>query len=292
MARTALQIVKDLEREHTEAGQLPLKLTPGWSPDKRGMSKSLARSALFAVRDKRLPRERYDNAVMASLDGIEIRYSGEELRQDDHDVFMQLCHLARDEHIGEEVHITGAQALDGLKWGRSDEDYTRLRSCYKRMLEGTVYVTLTSGKSNTRLFGSHLFQYVTADVDNSANIDSTAARWTIKLNAELANIINGNQMTLIKWAADKKMTPLAKWLHRFYATHDRDKTFDYKAETLHRLCGSKMSNMATWRQNLKRALEELVSAGFIKSYTIGPKPSYMVHVVARTLAEIDAAESN
>lgn len=287
MTSRAIELARKLEAEHT--AQLSLKLTPGWSEDKRGMSKSLARSALFAVRDKRLARERYDNAIMAALEGVEIRYSGEELRQDDHDVFMQMCHLARDEHIGEEVHITGAQALEGLKWGRSQDDYERLRACYKRMLEGTVYVTVTKGRSITRLYGAHLFATVSAEGDNASSIDSLNARWTIKLNADLANIINGNEMTLIKWAADRKMTALAKWLHRFFATHD--KPFDYKAETLHRLCGSKQANMATFRQNLKRALEEVQESGYIKSYMVGPKPSYLVKVLPKSLAEIEADES-
>jgi hypothetical protein len=286
MTSKAVEIARRLELEN--GAQMNLKLTPGWSEDKRGMSKSLARSALFAVRDKRLARERYDNAVMATLEGVEILYSGEELRQDDHDVFMQMCHLARDEHIGEEVHITGAQALDGLKWGRSQDDYDRLRACYKRMLEGTVYVTVKRGRSTIRLYGAHLFATVGAEVDNASSIDSISARWTIKLNAELANILNGNEMTLIKWAADRKMSALAKWLHRFFASHD--KPFDYKAETLHRLCGSKQANMATFRQNLKRALEEVQEHGYIKSYLMGPKPSYLVKVLPKSLTEIEADE--
>lgn len=288
MVSKALEVARRLERE--QGKQLSLKLTPGWSEDKRGMSKSLARSALFSVRDKRLARERYDNAIMATLEGVEIRYSGEELRQDDHDVFMQMCHLARDEKIGEEVNITGAQALDGLGWGRSNDAYDRLRACYKRMLEGTVYVTASRNKAMVRLYGAHLFATVGAEVENVTSIDSLGARWTIKLNAELANIINGSEMTLIKWAADQKMSPLAKFLHRFFATHE--KPFEYKAETLHRLCGSKQANMATFRQNLKRALNEVQEAGYIKSHSMGPKPSYLVKVVPKSLAEIEADEKD
>ncbi|WP_186156482.1 plasmid replication initiator TrfA [Burkholderia gladioli] len=281
-----------MEEKNVTNGQL--RLFPGWGNDTRGMSKSLARSALFAVRDKRAERERYDNAVIASIEGLEIRYSGEELRQDDHDVFMQLCHLARDEHIGEAVHISGLQALEGLKWGRSQEDYDRLRACYKRLLEGTIYVTKTDAdragkvKRKTQMFGSHLFTSVAAEVEGDS-IESLSARWTIKLNKELARIMNGNEMTLIRWAADKKLTPLAKWLHRFYATHE--KPYDMKAETLHKLCGSRQASMAAFRQKLKGALQELQDAGLIKSFSMGPKPSYLVRVVNAGLAKMEAAEA-
>jgi hypothetical protein len=290
MRQTLQDRTRVMEEQNVGNGQL--RLFPGWGNDTRGMSKSLARSALFAVRDKRAERERYDNAVIASIEGLEIRYSGEELRQDDHDVFMQLCHLARDENIGEVVHISGLQALEGLKWGRSQEDYDRLRSCYKRLLEGTVYVTKTESdrtgkvKRKTQMFGSHLFSSVSAEIDGDS-IESLSARWTIRLNKELARIINGNEMTLIRWAADKKLTPLAKWLHRFYATHE--KPFDYKAETLHSLCGSRQASMAAFRQKLKGALQELQDAGFIRSFSMGPKPSYLVRVENMPLAALEVA---
>lgn len=269
---TAIERVKKLESEFGPASQL--KLFPQWGSDYRGMSKSLARSALFAVRDKRVPRERYDNAVIASLQNVEIRYSGIELRQDDHDVFMQLCHMARDEQMGSAVSITGIDALRDLKWGSSLEDYDRLRACYTRMLEGTIYVTV-KGARNIRVTGSHLFQSVTAE-QGTGTVEGLTARWTIRLNPELAGILTGDEMTLILWARHEELPPLAKWLYRFFATHETP--FPYKAETLHMLCGSRQADMAAFRQKLKKSLQELVDGRFIASFNMGPKPSYLVTV--------------
>jgi hypothetical protein len=245
-----------------------------WDKNVRGMSKSLARSALFAVRDKRVTRERYDNVVIASLQNIEIRYSGEELRQDDHDVFMQLTHMAREFKLGEAVPITGLEALRGLEWGCSAEDYDRLRACYKRMLEGTVYVSMKNEKGSHEMYGSHLFQSVRA---NTQDVDSMAARWTIALNSDLAKILTGDEMTLISWVKRQKLSPLARWLQGFYSTHE--KPLAYKAETLHSLCGSRQADMAAFRQKLKKAFEELVKQEIIADYSVGPKPSFLVNVV-------------
>jgi hypothetical protein len=287
MSIKALEIAQKLEQR----SQMSLKLSPSWSEDKRAMSKNLARTALFGLREKGKDREQYDNALLASVDGIEIRYTGAQLDQDDHTVFMQLCHLARDENIGSEIRITGAQALAGLKWSDSQEDYERLRSSYRRMLEGTVWLSVRKpgAKNYTQIYGTHLFGSVKADAANTLGLDSVQTNWTIKLNLELANLLTGSETTLIKWAAEQKMSPLANWLHRFFATHDTTEApAVFKAETLHRLCRSKRANMASWRQSLKRALDELQEVGFIASWSIGPPPAYNVSVINRTLKEIDA----
>ena len=59
---------------------------------------------------------------------------------------------------------------------------------------------------------------------------------------------------------------LAKWLHGFYSTHA--KPYPYKVETLHNLCGSADKSLRSFRQKLKKALDELVSVGAIEGWDI------------------------
>ena len=59
---------------------------------------------------------------------------------------------------------------------------------------------------------------------------------------------------------------LAKWLHGFYATHA--KPYPYKVETLHNLCGSLDKSLRSFRQKLKKALDELVNVGAIDGWKI------------------------
>jgi hypothetical protein len=229
-----------------------------WGENVRGMAKTLARSALFAVRDKRVPRVIYDNEIIASLQNVDIRFWGEELRQDDHDVFMQLCHLARNEDLGVEVRTTGLDALRGLGWGSSLEDYKRLRECYYRLLRGTIVVT-PSGCEEP-IYGSHLLGSIASDSKSDSGVTAMASRWTIKLDLQLAAILTGDEMTLIDWVRHHKLSALAKWLHRFYSTHETP--IAYKADTLHALCGSRQANMPAFRQKLKKAFEELIATGY------------------------------
>lgn len=266
MASTALDVAKRMEREFTrKPEQLHL-----WSEKVRGMSKTIANSALFAVIDKRVARRRFEAEVVRSLLDVTIRYTGAQLDQDDHLVFMQLCHLARVEKIGAVVKVTGLAALKGLGWDTSKESYTRLRESYRRLLEGTVYIHSDSGK---QLYGSHLIHSVKASGAADADIST---EWTVVLNADMANLLTGDELTLIDWVRHFKLSGLAKWLHAFYSTHEVP--LPYKAETVYELCGTKIAEQRVFRSRLKKALDELVEAKFLESYSVGPRPSYLVSV--------------
>ena len=69
----------------TNVVQLPM-----WPEQMRGMPNSIARSALFNVRFKKTKRVDRKNYPIAALKGINIVYTGEELRQDDETIFLQL----------------------------------------------------------------------------------------------------------------------------------------------------------------------------------------------------------
>lgn len=270
---TALETAKRLELEMTKKPtQLELWEQESWGDKKRGMSKTLARSALFAVIDKRpKERRRFDNEPVRTLQDFTIRYTGWQLDQDDHLVFMQLCHLAHSEKLGTAVKITGIKALNGLRWDTSAESYTRLRESYRRLLEATVYIYTDKGKL---IYGSHLLESLKGS-DGPGDTDTPETEWTIKLNAETANILTGDEVTLLDWVRHMKLSGLAKWLHAFYSTYEAP--LPYKAETLYEFCGSKIGEQRVFRSRLKKALDSLIPA-FLDSYTIGPRPSYLVTV--------------
>src|SRR6266581_3853393 len=60
----------------------------------RPVSNDMARSALFScVQGK--DRRYIEDALLASQDGIEVRFTGKQLNQDDHDLLMQLVCMAQ-----------------------------------------------------------------------------------------------------------------------------------------------------------------------------------------------------
>ena len=68
---------------------------------------------------------------------------------------------------------------------------------------------------------------------------------------------------------------LGKWLHGFYATHAT--SYPYKVSTLHNLCGSEDKNIRSFRQKLRKALDELVNVEAIDSWDIDENDLVTVH---------------
>ena len=56
---------------------------------------------------------------------------------------------------------------------------------------------------------------------------------------------------------------MAKWLHAFYATHE--KPYPYTVRKFYQLTGSKIKEFRHFRRILKRNLEMLVEKGFLSS---------------------------
>lgn len=85
------------------ARQLPL-----WSNEIRCMPNEILRSALFNARNRNQPRRYFKNESIAIIDPFSrITFTGEELRQNDELVWLQLIHLARELPAGAPIEFTG-----------------------------------------------------------------------------------------------------------------------------------------------------------------------------------------
>jgi len=76
----------------------------------RPVSNDMARSALFSCiqgKDRRFIKD----ALLATVDGVEIRFTGEQLNQDDHDLLMQLIFMAREKPVGAWVTISRSREV-------------------------------------------------------------------------------------------------------------------------------------------------------------------------------------
>jgi hypothetical protein len=84
-----LEASAELESTFVPSAQLPL-----WPEPARGVPNDILRSALFAAIQGK-GREYFKHKLLASYDGVQIRYTGEQLDQSDLDVWEQAIHLAR-----------------------------------------------------------------------------------------------------------------------------------------------------------------------------------------------------
>ena len=110
---------------------------PLFPEDTRPVSNDVARSALFScVQGK--DRETVKDALIATVDGVQIRFTGERFNQDDHDVLMQLVHMGAHKPLGEYITIPAHALLKILGRKTGGQDHQKLRTDIIRLRAGTV----------------------------------------------------------------------------------------------------------------------------------------------------------
>lgn len=240
---------------------------PIWPQDVRGFPNAISRSALFNVANARKgERANYKRKTIASLSGIEITYSGEELRQCDEDLWMQVIHMGRVQELGTEVRFTANAMLTELGWTKNSGSYKRLVDCMDRLKASAVTVTIKKDGVRKGYSGSLIRSFKWKE-DFS---DSPMREWVVLLEPEIIVLFQPSDYSRLDWKLRLKLPPLAKWLHSFYHSHAQP--YPYKVETLHGLTGSEIAEMRQFRYKLKKALELLVESGFLAS----------AHIDART----------
>lgn len=286
-----LDSLKDAGQTHTMPSAAPQKALsfgpivtldsnaqlPLWPRDQRALPNAIARSALFNTASARKGGERefHRKREIAALKGISITYTGEELRQDDEDVFLQCLHLARMQGLGTEVYFTANSMLTDLRWTGNGPSYLRLADTLYRLTVATVGITVESGKAGRENYtGSLIGGFQWRDGEGGPPL----RQWHIQINPQIASLFDPASHLRLNWQARLKLTPLEKWLHTFYHSHAQP--FAYKVETLHRLTDSEIVDLRKFRYKLRKALESLVEKGFLLSSHIDAKTD-LVHVVRK-----------
>ncbi len=231
---------------------------PIWSDERRGVPNDLVRSALFSIANRRAKRAYLRNAEIAALGSIVVRYTGEQLTQLDEDVFLQIVHMARLSPLGDSVEFTAHGMLKSLGWTTDGRAYDRLRESIQRLkATGLEVHNQKNGYS-----GSMIRDFAWQEMDGKSS-----RTWKVRLEPRIIALFGLTSYSQIDWEQRLQLSgPLAKWLHSFYYTHREP--LPMKVATLHRLCGSTAKQMFKFRQNLREALGELQSVGFLESWRI------------------------
>ena len=237
---------------------------PIWPEDMRGLPNAFARSALFTVANTRKgARDNFKRKVIASVAGITITYTGEELRQDDEDVFLQILHVSRFHELGTYVQFTAYAMLKELSWTTNSASYKRLIDCLDRLKASAVTVTLTMPNGAQRGYsGSLIRSFRWRQESDSAPL----RQWQVLLEKEIVSLFGPTDYSRLEWRTRLLLPPIAKWLHSFYYTHREP--VPYSVTRLKELTGSEIKEVYQFRYKLKKALELLVAQQFFAAARI------------------------
>jgi TrfA protein len=224
--------------EPTEAELLEkLFQFPLWPEPVRGMPNPALRSALFsAIQSK--DRRWLDNELIAAVNGIEIRFHGKQLNQEDLEVCAEIFHMARTRPLGNTCHTSAHALLKAL--GRST-GRTNHRQLHASLIRLQQPLEIKIGH----------FHYSGSFIEKGIKDDLTR-HYALRVNPDLASLFQNGWTALdIEQRHVLRGKSLALWLHAFYASHARP--YPYKVMTLRDLCGSRTSALFHYREKLKCA---------------------------------------
>lgn len=271
LAETAEQTNQE-SRGPAKVIQLPL-----WPEVKRAAPNAVLRAALFAAIQGKNRAGLLRKELIATQDGVTIRYTGWQLDQADLDVWEQALHLARTQALGTKCYFTAHGFLKALgrQTGKSGHDW--LGESLARL--GATWVEISDGRRT--YFGSL--------IEGGAR-DEDTGKYVVEINPDLAKFYGRTQWTQIDWEQRQRLRgkPLALWLHGFYASHAAP--YPLTVAYLHKLSGSQTKQLKHFKQNLTKALRDLQAAGAIKAFEIRddlvhvwtiPSPSQQKHLATR-----------
>ena len=243
--------LKDLaeQREAAEPVQLPL-----WPDLKRGTPNSFIRSALFAAVQSK-DRVYLSGAVLASQKGIDVKFTGLQLNQEDLTVWETFAHLARAQPLGQACEFTAHSLLTALGMHTGLSQHKQLHKTILRLTACAVEIT-HEGKT---YFGPLV---------KSGTKDELTSHYRVELNRDLIRLFGENQWTAVDWAQRLQLRGklLAQALHAFYSSH-RD-PFPLKLDTLRGYVASANQQKAGFKVSLRKALDDLKAIGFLSGYEI------------------------
>ena len=250
--------------------------------DSPPVSNVIARSALFAAvksKDRRMMR----NEVVASQEGIQISFSGEQFNQDDHDTFMQLVKLASGRPLGETVIVPANAILRTLGRATGKSQHEQLRADFKRLFEGSVVI-----KTKDFEYFGHLIDDALQDTREVAH----RRHWAYRLNPRLVTLFAPTRYTLNNWETRQQLSQkdLARWLQLWLESHAQN--FATGVDVIRERCGSRNGTLYGFRQQLRQALDALKEAGVIHNWALDagdlvhidrtPSDSQLGHVRKKT----------
>jgi hypothetical protein len=236
-------------RETAKIIQLPI-----FPQETRPTVNALARSALFAAIQGK-DRQKLWNEKIASAEGVEIFFTGEQFNQDDHDTFMQLVVMANQQSLGDYVVVPAHAILKALGRPTGGSNHKQLAAEIERLVFSGVKI-----KTQQYEYFGHL-------IDDAIQ-DKESRYWCLKLNANLKPLYSQTAYTLIDWEQRKllKGKDLARWLHTEIVTHADP--FPRSVAYLHEKSGSKAKSLRHFREKLRKALNDLKELGIIIAWEL------------------------
>ena len=236
---------------------------PVWDDDKRAITNSIARSAVFSVVEKGTKTTLVEQRVPAPSN-YEIIITGEQLSEADRDVYLQAIHAFRGCKPNEEIRINPRDFL--LSIGRQDgmENRKWLWNAVRKMAKTLLEITISLPDDRRIKFVGSLLAIASEETNGIPD------EIRMRLPLDALRLYNTDSKTLLSMRRRLSLkgpgSQLAKSLQSKIYSHKAP--FPMKIETIREQCGSKTARTLDFKKKLILALELLMKNNDIKSYSI------------------------
>lgn len=232
-----------------------------WDDDERGIPNEIVRSALFNARNKIEGRAYLKGVEIATIGDGKITYQGEELRQDDETVWLQLIHMAKGLPPDSPVEFVPKHFCEAIGWSVKGRSYERLIECMSRMQATSLKIYSNRLKEGVSL--SMIPEFSWKDDATGKKL----SKYKVVLSPKLVQLYAGMHYTNLDWEQRLRLpVGIATWLHGYYASHS--KPLPVKVETLVAALGITTEKPTQQRSLIKAALEGLKAVGFLAEWEI------------------------
>ena len=237
--------------------QLSLFDLAPWPDHMRALPNDFGRSAIFTVRNKKVPRAALQGQSIYHVNkDVEITYTGIELRADDDElVFAQVLEYAKRTALGEPVSFTFYELCQDLDWSINGRYYTRAEECLTRLQASAMQF---SSQRIGRLESVSLIRRFRV-LDRGKR----TSRCQVEIDAEIVVLFAGDHYTKFVWEKYRKLSPTARRMFDYFATHREP--YPLKLETFRLMCGSDSTRPKKWREQVSEACDELRENGLVDS---------------------------
>jgi hypothetical protein len=232
---------------------------PLWPEELRVCPSSVLRSALFGV-VRRGRRKALEGEILATWEGVTIRYTGWRLDQGDLDVWLAALHLARQHNLGVRVPVTVNEILRTMGRSTAGSVHEWFKSAVRRLTACAVEIT-----AKRKTYGGPLIECFAHDDEIGEHV--------LYLSAWLADLFEDGNYTRIDWEIRRSLSmDLAKWLHGYIASHRATQKNPHRIglARLRELCGSETEELRFFRRDIREAMQALQAACVVKAWRITP----------------------
>ena len=227
-----------------------------WPDDVREMPNYYARSALFTVRNKTVPRAVYQNQLIFNTDkGVKLTYTGIELRADDDElVWLQILDYAKRFPLGEPVEFNLHELCKELNWSINGRNYEKARRSISRLKATEVRIDHAKLCGGVAISLIHEYSF--------ADDGSKGTKYKVWIHRDMIFMFAGHTSTRLVWASYRDLTPTARRLYDSIGSHKEP--FPLALENFAKLGNSDCVNPYKIASKARQVCAELLAAKMVK----------------------------